>query len=143
MSKFQRLTTSILITISLVSWQTFIVPKTKVLADTVNIPQLSGVNYHNNIQQKAEAFVDALSEKHFDKATKDLNRDMKQEWSSINAQQYWQDLQRATGKFEKRVKSTVDDNLVLVTIQFDKVTEDLFVIFDGQGNIVGVDFPAI
>ncbi|MCU0537074.1 MAG: DUF3887 domain-containing protein [Hydrococcus sp. Prado102] len=143
MRKFQRLTTSFLVTIGLVGWQTLIAPKIEVLANPVNVSEVSIATYQNNIQQKAEAFVDALSEKQFDKATKDLNRDMKQEWSSINAQQYWQDLQKSTGKFEKRVKSTVDDNLVLVTIQFDKVTEDLFVIFDLQGNIVGVDFPAI
>jgi Protein of unknown function (DUF3887) len=143
MSKFQRLTTSILVTIGLVGWQTFIMPKTEVLAESVKVSQVSIATYQHNIQQKAEAFVDALSKKQFERATKDLNREMKQEWSSINAQQYWQDLQKSTGKFEKRVKSTVDENLVLVTIQFDKVTEDLFVIFDEQGNIVGVDFPVI
>lgn len=143
MSKFQRLTTSILVAFNLISCSFLFAPNPKALADTDNVSQISSVTYPNDIQQKAEAFVDALSKKQFDKATKDLNRDMKQEWSSINAQEYWQTLQKSTGKFEKRVKSTVDENLVLVTIQFNKVTEDLFVIFDSQGNIVGVDFPVI
>ena len=143
MSKFQRLTASIAVTTSLVGWQILIAPRTPALAAPVSVSQVSVATYQNNIQQKAEAFVDALSEKQFDKATKDLNRDMKQDWSSINAKEYWQNLQKSTGQFEKRVKSTVNQNLVLVTIQFDKVTEDLFVIFDSQGNIVGVDFPVI
>lgn len=143
MSKFQRLTASIAVTTSLVGWQILIAPRMPALAAPVSVSQVSVATYQNNIQQKAEAFVDALSEKQFDKATKDLNRDMKQDWSSINAKEYWQNLQKSTGKFEKRVKSTVNENLVLVTIQFDKVTEDLFVIFDSQGNIVGVDFPVI
>jgi hypothetical protein len=143
MNEFQRLTASIAITTSLVGWQILIAPRTPVLAAPVSVSQVSVATYQNNIQQKAEAFVDALSDKQFDKATKDLNREMKQDWSSINAKEYWQNLQKSTGKFEKRVKSTVNENLVLVTIQFDKVTEDLFVIFDSQGNIVGVDFPVI
>jgi Protein of unknown function (DUF3887) len=142
MNKFQRLSASIAVT-ALVGWQILIASRTPVLAAPVSVSQVSVATYQNNIQQKAEAFVDALSEKQFDKATKDLNRDMKQAWSSINAKEYWQNLQKSTGKFEKRVKSTVNENLVLVTIQFDKVTEDLFVIFDSQGNIVGVDFPVI
>ena len=35
-----------------------------------------------------------------------------------------------------------DQQLVLVTIQFGKVTDNLFVIFNRDGRIINVDFSA-
>ena len=35
-----------------------------------------------------------------------------------------------------------EQQLVLVTIEFGKVTDNLFVIFNSQGRIINVDFSA-
>jgi hypothetical protein len=46
----------------------------------------------------------------------------------------------------KRIKNAVissrgaEQQLVLVTIEFGTVTDNLFVIFDDQGRIINVDF---
>lgn len=139
MKKYSLVNASAFLTVSLISLQAFIVPTPKAIAQTSFYSPSE-----NNLQQKAEKFVNALSQQKFDDATKDLNQSVKKEWTAFNVQQYWQDLLKQTGKFQKQIKSTqVNQNLVLVTIKFDKVTEDLFVIFDSQGNITGVDFPTI
>jgi hypothetical protein len=58
----------------------------------------------------------------------------------------WQALERRVGNF-KDIKGTVvahaggDQQLVLVTTRFAKLTDNLFVIFDGKNRIVGIDFP--
>lgn len=58
----------------------------------------------------------------------------------------WQRLERRVGDF-KSIKGTVvahaggDQQLVLVTTRFARLTDNLFVIFDGMNRIVGIDFP--
>ena len=48
----------------------------------------------------------------------------------------------------KRIKSALvasqggEQQLVLITIEFGKVTDNLFVIFNRQGRIINVDFSA-
>jgi Protein of unknown function (DUF3887) len=141
MKKFASVTASLLVTVGLVGWQPLSLSIPAAKAQTTTVSQ--SITYERDIQQKAENFVDALAQQKFDNATKNLHQTMKPEESTFDVELYWQDLLKQTGKFQKRVKSTVDGNLVLVTIQFDKVTEDLFIIFDDNGQIVGVDFPAI
>jgi len=58
----------------------------------------------------------------------------------------WQRLQRLTGDFVAmkqvlRSESSGDQKLVLVKIEFRRLTDTLFVILDGRNQIVGVDFP--
>jgi hypothetical protein len=57
-------------------------------------------------------------------------------------------LLKVTGPYKEQVgyevrKGTDGDgvDVVLVTLQFEKVTEDLFLVFDDQKQIVSVDFP--
>jgi hypothetical protein len=40
-----------------------------------------------------------------------------------------------------RSENTPDQKLVIVKSQFSRITDNLFVILDGQNRIVGVDFP--
>jgi hypothetical protein len=40
-----------------------------------------------------------------------------------------------------RSESSGDQKLVLVKIEFRRITDTLFVILDGRNQIVGVDFP--
>lgn len=58
----------------------------------------------------------------------------------------WQGLERRVGAF-KDIKGTVvahaggEQQLVLVTTRFARLTDNLFVIFDDRNRIVGIDFP--
>jgi hypothetical protein len=58
----------------------------------------------------------------------------------------WKDLEKVAGTFQGIrgalvASSNGDQQLVLVTTQFSRLTDNLFVIFDRDGHIVGVDFP--
>jgi len=55
-------------------------------------------------------------------------------------------LQQLTGNFVKVTKaveanSTGSDRLVMVVTQFNRLSDSLFVILDGNNQITGVDFP--
>ena len=62
-------------------------------------------------------------------------------------QRKWTKLNRVTGGFQK-VKDAIvasqggEQQLVLVTIEFGDLTDNLFVIFNSQGEIINVDFSA-
>ena len=139
MNVFSWVATSSFVTISLISHSVPSISIPAAQAQTITVS--ASTTYEKEIQQKAEDFVDSLAQRKFANATKNLHQIMKQEETAFDVRQYWQDLLKQTGKFQKRVKSNVDGNIVLVTIQCDKITEDLFVIFDSNGQIVGVDFP--
>jgi hypothetical protein len=60
----------------------------------------------------------------------------------------WQQLQRQAGDFQKitqtklvRASSPAEQDLVMVTIQFARLTDDLILVFDQNKEIAGVDFP--
>jgi len=58
----------------------------------------------------------------------------------------WFELQRETGNFVQvgrvvEAESTPDTRLVLVNVQFNRLSDNLFVILNGENQITGVDFP--
>ena len=71
--------------------------------------------------------------------------DFQKEISPEDLERKWSKLSRILGGV-KRVKNAVvssrgaEQQLVLVTIEFGTVTDNLFVIFDAQGRIINVDF---
>ena len=59
----------------------------------------------------------------------------------------WLNLQRSTGMFQQlgrvvEAESTPDSHLVLVNVQFNRLSDNLFVILDGNNQVTGVDFPS-
>ncbi|MCP9799450.1 DUF3887 domain-containing protein [Synechococcus sp. RedBA-s] len=98
------------------------------------------------IKQIATAFITAISEGRVLDARSLLYRDLQAEISPQDLLNRWKDLEKYTGSFQ-RLRGTVvaseggPQQLVLVTTQFQKVTDNLFVIFDPEGHIIGVDFP--
>jgi hypothetical protein len=114
--------------------------------------QLIGLNFPKNktISEKAEEFVSALAANDFARARGNLNPALKAEVFPKRIRQGWEDLLKKTGPYKRQVKTEVQPStspggvdLVLVTIEFEKVTDNAFILFDSNGTIVGVDFPEI
>ena len=98
------------------------------------------------IKQIATNFITSLSQGRVVDARSLLIRDLQDEITPQDLLNRWKDLEKLTGSFQ-RLRGTVvaseggPQQLVLVTTEFQRVTDNLFVIFDNQGHIIGVDFP--
>ena len=75
-----------------------------------------------------------------------LSSSFQKEISPASLQAKWLGLQRETGSFVKvgravEAESTPDMRLVLVNVDFNRLSDNLYVILDGSNHIIGVDFP--
>ena len=97
------------------------------------------------IETTALKFVRDLKAKRWIAARYYLSLDFQKEISPEDLERKWSKLSRVLGGV-KRIKNAViasqgaEQQLVLVTIEFGTVTDNLFVIFDAQGRIINVDF---
>lgn len=111
--------------------------------------QLAG--YHLDLTDEkpslvAAEFVKALSSGHFITARSFLSLPMQGELSARALQEKWMNLQRTTGNFVRvrrvvEAESTSDSRLVLVYTEFNRLSDNLFVILNANNEITGVDFP--
>jgi hypothetical protein len=98
------------------------------------------------IEQVARDFVSELAAGQVVAARSRLSLQMQEEMPPGTIQARWQGLERLVGNFQE-IKGTVvahaggDQQLVLVTTRFGRLTDNLFVIFDGKNRIIGIDFP--
>ena len=91
-------------------------------------------------------FVRALSTGNFITAESFLSPDFQKEIPPAALQAKWLQLQRQTGNFLRvgravEAERTPDARLVLVNVEFNRLTDNLFVILNANNQIVGVDFP--
>ncbi len=94
------------------------------------------------IEEIAERFIDLIAAGQVEQARELLNPTLKAGWTLDQMQDDWDRLQRITGQYQRRVKTQVaSGNLVLIDLEFEQATDNLFVIFDDQQRIQGVDFP--
>ena len=99
------------------------------------------------IEQTAPNFVKDLQDGRWIAARYYLDLEFQKEISPADLERKWSKLERVLGGM-KHVKSALvasqgsEQQLVLVTIEFGKVTDNLFVIFNSQGRIINVDFSA-
>lgn len=99
------------------------------------------------IEQTALNFVKDLQAGRWVAARYYLDLEFQKEISPADLERKWSKLERVLGGM-KRVKSALvasqgsEQQLVLVTIEFGNVTDNLFVIFNSQGRIINVDFSA-
>lgn len=94
----------------------------------------------------AEAFVKAVSSGNFITAHSFLSPEFQKDITPAALQRKWLGLQRETGNFVSvgrvvEAESTPDARLVLVNVNFNRLSDNLFVILDSLNEIVGVDFP--
>ena len=99
------------------------------------------------IEQTALNFVEDLDAGRWVAARYYLDLDFQKEISPADLKRKWSKLERVLGGV-KAIKSALvanaggEQQLVLVTIKFGTVTDNLFVIFNRQGRIINVDFSA-
>lgn len=93
-------------------------------------------------------FVKAVSTGHFITAHSFLAPDLQKEITPASLQSKWQELQKQTGQFVQvgravEAERSKDSQLVLVNVQFNRLSDNLFVILNSSNQIVGLDFPEI
>jgi hypothetical protein len=100
------------------------------------------------VEEISREFVNALVTGDYAKARGYLHPLLKTEEFPQKVQQQWEEMLKTTGSFKRQVgynvrKGSGNDgvDVVLVTLQFEKITEDLFLVFDDNKQIVNVDFP--
>jgi hypothetical protein len=111
--------------------------------------QLAGFQYDNADQLSTEVvnrFVQALINGQFVSARSFLSLAMQDELTPSVLQSKWQRLQRLTGDAIKvrhllLADSAPDQKLVIVSMDFQRLTDSLFVILNDKNEITGVDFP--
>lgn len=107
--------------------------------------------YHVNVTDaKAEdvvrAFMQAISNGYFVTASSFLSEPVREEIPPPVLQRKWLALQTLTGQFRSvrkitRAESNDQMKLVIVSTQFNRLTDNLFVVLDNQNQIISVDFP--
>ena len=123
------------------------VPLLLVLDDSGKLVAWKWVGTTLPIEDTALKFVNDLDAGRWIAARYYLDLDFQKELSPQDLQRKWTKLSRSLGGVQ-RVKSALvasqggEQQLVLVTIEFGKVTDNLFVIFNRQGRIINVDFSA-
>jgi len=107
--------------------------------------------YHVNAsdaktEDVVRAFMQALSSGYYVTASSFLSERLREEIPQPVLQRKWQNLQSITGQFQRikkitRAESNDQMKLVIVSTQFNRLTDNLYVILDAQNQIIGVDFP--
>jgi hypothetical protein len=112
--------------------------------------QIVGLDFPEtkSIEEIAQDFVTALGKQDYATARSYLHPYLKGEVFPQKVQQKWEALLKKTGAYQKLLNVTLSKgastdatDLVLAKIQFAKVTENVFILFDRDKQIVGVDFP--
>ena len=122
-------------------------PLVLVLDDEGKLLAWKWVDTMRPIEQTALNFVKDLDAGRWVAARYYLDLDFQREISAADLQRKWTKLERVLGGV-KRIKSALaassnsEQQLVLVTIEFGNMTDNLFVIFNSQGRIINVDFSA-
>jgi hypothetical protein len=112
--------------------------------------QLVAVNWLSNksVEDISTEFVNNLAKKDYARARQNFSPLLKTEFFAQNIQKNWENLLMRTGPFQKQISSqtkpggtTAAANVVIVEIQFEKLTDNLFIFFNQDKQIVNVDFP--
>ena len=114
-------------------------PKGRLVAQLFNVADKDSTKV-------ARAFMDAVSDGQFISARSLLALDLQKEISPQALQNKWLGLQRTTGNFQKiekvmEAEHGSNGSLVLVTVRFNRTTDNIFVILNPAGQITGLDFP--
>jgi len=122
-------------------------PLVLVLDDDGKLLAWKWVDTMRPIEQTALNFVKDLDAGRWIAARYYLDLDFQKEISPADLKRKWSKLERVLGgvksiKSSLAASSSSEQQLVLVTIEFGNMTDNLFVIFNRQGRIINVDFSA-
>lgn len=94
------------------------------------------------LQTNAEAFVDALFAQKYDQAWQYLDPEIQDENPPNILQRKHDAFLKRTGPFRERISTRVSGEVVIVKVKFSNLTDDLILLTEPNGKIIGVDFPA-
>ena len=112
--------------------------------------EVIAVNWPSNqsMEKIAEAFVNHIATKDYARARSNLSPALKTEFFAENIEKSWENLLKRTGSFQKILDiqhqpggTTAAANVVIIKIQFEKVSDYLFIFFNQDKQIINVDFP--
>lgn len=94
----------------------------------------------------AESFMGYVLKGHYISARSFLSPELQEEITPAELQTRWQNLQKRTGNAVRvrriaLAETAGDQKLVLVTTEFTRLTESIFVVLDQKNQIISLDFP--
>lgn len=97
-------------------------------------------------ERVARDFMEAVIDGRFVTAGSFLSTDLQEEIPPAMLRAKWERLQGITGDYVKLKRVSLAESadrmkLVLVTTEFGRLTDNIYVILDDTNTIVGVDFP--
>lgn len=110
--------------------------------------QIVGIDFPKleTVTDISEIVVKSLAERNFPRARGYLHPLLKTEIFPQQVQQQWDNLQKANGQFKRvvdvdlRSGSSVDESeVVMMTLEFEKATKEILMIFDDKRRIVGIN----
>lgn len=99
-----------------------------------------------NFEVRAKQIVEWLGTENFAKVIAAMSPKLKSFWNAEKLQRTWETQVIAnTGPVRKILKTRAIDainaDIVTVTVEFEKHTEEVSLTFDTEGQIIGADFP--
>jgi hypothetical protein len=91
--------------------------------------------------ERAEQFVDLVFSAQYDEALEYLHPILQEATAENSLEERVERFQQVTGGFQERLDTRMVENIVLITTEFENVTDTIVIIFDESGLITGVDFP--
>lgn len=102
----------------------------------------------DSVAQISDRFVTYLGKGDYPNARGFLGALLKAELFPEDIKQKWETLLKITGAYKRITDTQVHEgpsneeaNIVIVSIEFEKMNDDMIIIFDSDKRIVGVDFP--
>lgn len=109
------------------------------------LAQLKENNSSELLEKKATELLESFFEKNFDQVRQMVKPELKTQITNELLEKEWLDSVSKSGSFQNIVSSKVVDtpesDLVIVTVKFQKETNDWIVIFNANQEIIGTDFP--
>ena len=99
------------------------------------------------IEERAEEFLQALLEKRFEDARQMLVADLAAELSAEDIQERWDAINASVGDLqdrgEIRYEWAVNTDFVVMELNFEQTSGDVILSFNNEQMITGVDFPPL
>lgn len=96
------------------------------------------------LEAKAQQFLDLLTRGDYSAAAKQFDAAMKSAMPADKLREAWESLQSQAGSYKrltgKRTEEQAGYQVVLLTLEFEKATLDMKVVYDSEGKVSGLWF---
>lgn len=109
------------------------------------IAQSSNSDKSPELETKGKQIIELFFAQKFESISPSFSPELKEEISQDMLKKLWSNTLEKNGEFKDIKKSKVimtpGSDLAVLTLNFEKVTEDWVIIFNDQAQIIGVDIP--